>query len=188
MRRVKTEWEFALAKSILPEEIHALRKRLGLTQRDFGTLLGVSSKSVERWEAEDKPVTGPVVALARILWEYPQIVTRLQVPKREMPHRFWFCWRDYRCTLIDADVEKRRIQVKDFTLDHTKKAFGVVSRPSYEDFEELVAVRCGIGGGNSTQLKSVLKENGLTEYDPMVILRNTQGRLPDDEFSLIMEE
>ena len=163
MRRAKTELEFALAKNILPEEIHALRKRLGLTQKDFGALLGVSAKSVERWEADDKPVTGPVVTLARILWEYPQIVDRLQVPKREQPHRFWFCWKDYRCTLIDADDKKRQIQVKDFTLDHTKKAFGVVSRPSYEDFEELVAVRCGIGGGNSTQLKYVLKENGLTE-------------------------
>lgn len=188
MRRAKTELEFALAKNILPEEIHALRKRLGLTQKDFGALLGVSAKSVERWEADDKPVTGPVVTLARILWEYPQIVDRLQVPKREQPHRFWFCWKDYRCTLIDADDKKRQIQVKDFTLDHTKKAFGVVSRPSYEDFEELVAVRCGIGGGNSTQLKYVLKENGLTEYDPLAILRKTQGRLPDDEFSLIVEE
>ena len=187
MRRTKKELEFALAKNILPEEIHALRKRLNLTQRDFGALLGVSAKTIERWESEDKPVTGPVVTLARILWEYPQIVERLEVPKKEMPYRFWFCWRDYRCTLIDVDDKKRQIRVKDFTLDHTKKAFGVVSRPDYEDFEELVATRCGIGG-NSLQLKNVLKENGLTAYDPLVILRNTQGRLPDDEFSLIVEE
>src|ERR1035437_6829556 len=35
---------------LLPSEIRALRKRLGLTQREFGDLLQVGEKTATRWE------------------------------------------------------------------------------------------------------------------------------------------
>ena len=184
----KEPLEFALSEGITPEEIHALRRRLGLTQRDFASALGVSVKTIERWETDDKPVVGPVVTLARILWEYPQIIDRLTVPPLTMPHRYWYSWREYRCTLIDVDDRKRQIMVKDFTLDRSKKAFGVISAPTYEDFEELVAYRCGISGLDGAEVRRVFREKGLSEYDLVQLLRITGGRLASDEFSLILAE
>lgn len=186
--KTKGPLEFALSGGITPEEIHALRRRLGLTQRDFASVMGVSVKTIERWETDDKPVIGPVVTLARVLWEYPQIIDRLIVPPKTMPYRFWYSWKEYRCTLIDVDDRMRQIRVKDFTLDRGKKAFGVISSPTYEDFEELVAYRCGFSGLDGTELRRVLRENGLSEYDPVQLLRKTHGRLTVDEFSLTIEE
>lgn len=176
-----------LSESIRSEEILALRRRLRLTQRDFATVFGVSSKTVERWEAENKPVTGPIVTLARVLWEYPQIVDRLIIPPQTMPYRFWYCYRGYHCTLIDVDDKSRQIEVRDYTLERNKKAFSVISAPTYADFEELLAYRCGIAGLDGEQLRKTLLSYGLTRFDPLVILRETQGRLPNDEFSLTLE-
>jgi len=186
--KTKGPLEYALSSGILPQEIHALRRRLGLTQRDFAGATGVSAKTIERWETEDKPITGPIVTLARILWEYPQIIDRLIVPKKTAPYRFWYSWRDYRCTMIDVDDKKRQVEIKDFTLERSKKAFGVLTTPTYADFEEFAAYRCGITGHDGEELKRVLREHGLTKYEPLTILRKTQGRLPEDEFSLILEE
>ena len=43
--------EYARAHGLLtPDEVKALRKSLGLTQREFERLLGVSSPTVSRWE------------------------------------------------------------------------------------------------------------------------------------------
>ena len=46
------EKRFAIKETVSVEEVKMLRKKLGLTQRDFAGLLGCSKPTVERMERE----------------------------------------------------------------------------------------------------------------------------------------
>ena len=46
------EKKFAIKETVSAEEVKMLRKKLGLTQRDFAGLLGCSKPTVERLERE----------------------------------------------------------------------------------------------------------------------------------------
>ena len=61
---------YAVKHSIRAEDIRILRKKLKLTQKDFAKLVNVSQKTIERWESENRDITGPVTTLVHILNEY----------------------------------------------------------------------------------------------------------------------
>jgi DNA-binding transcriptional regulator YiaG len=47
-----------------PETFKAIRKEAGLTQSGLAALLGISdSRAIRRWEAGDRPISGPVSLL-----------------------------------------------------------------------------------------------------------------------------
>lgn len=50
-----------------PDQIRALRKRLGLNCADFGALIGVSGRTVEDWEQGRRKPTGPAVVLMQLM-------------------------------------------------------------------------------------------------------------------------
>lgn len=50
-----------------PEEIKALRKRLGITTDRLGTLLGVRGDTVRHWECGARRPGEPTVRLMRII-------------------------------------------------------------------------------------------------------------------------
>ena len=50
-----------------PNQIKALRARLGLNCADFGALLGVSGRTVEDWEQGRRTPGGPAVMLMQSL-------------------------------------------------------------------------------------------------------------------------
>ena len=52
---------FALKDYITSEDIKNLRKNLGLTQKEFASLVGTSKPTIERWEKENAKITGPIV-------------------------------------------------------------------------------------------------------------------------------
>ena len=54
---------YAVKHSIRAEDIRILRKKLKLTQKDFAKLVNVSQKTIERWESENRDITGPVTTL-----------------------------------------------------------------------------------------------------------------------------
>jgi DNA-binding transcriptional regulator YiaG len=60
------------------ERIHALRRKVGLTQEEFAHLLGCTTSSVNRWERGHK---GPS-RLARIALTQLEHTTRRRQPKR----------------------------------------------------------------------------------------------------------
>ena len=62
---------YAFSDEVTSEDIKRIRKKLSLTQVGFAQLANVSAKTVERWETEKKPITGPIVTLVKILNEYP---------------------------------------------------------------------------------------------------------------------
>ena len=58
---------FIIPEYTTAEEIKKIRKRLGLTQKDFAVLVSASKPTVERWERSDEKITGPIVTLIKML-------------------------------------------------------------------------------------------------------------------------
>ena len=57
-----------------PEEIRSLRKKLRLSVGMFATLLSVSEKTVEAWEAGTNVPSGPALRLMSMIIVYPDIL------------------------------------------------------------------------------------------------------------------
>jgi len=55
------------------EELHALRKSIGLTQEQAAEKFGVDIRSYRRWENGERGIPGPAVVLARILRKFPAL-------------------------------------------------------------------------------------------------------------------
>ena len=102
---------YAVKHSIRAEDIRILRKKLKLTQKDFAKLVNVSQKTIERWESENRDITGPVTTLVHILNEYPQIEENLRVPEKEYPIRLWYMFKSEICTIIDVDERGRKVKI-----------------------------------------------------------------------------
>lgn len=56
-----------------PEQIHAIRVRLGLKQREFAGILNVSDKTVKAWEQGINPPSGPALRLLQIAETHPEV-------------------------------------------------------------------------------------------------------------------
>lgn len=64
---VKVDWSVRLV---------AMREQMGLTQREFAALVGVSSKTLENWEQGRRSPTGPAGVLLTVLLREPEAVLR----------------------------------------------------------------------------------------------------------------
>lgn len=97
------EKRFAIKETVSAKEIKMLRKKLGLTQRDFARLLDCSKPTVERLEREGTVTKGPMALLIKLLDRDTEYIHSLEIPPRELPVRMWYMYKDTPCTLIDVD-------------------------------------------------------------------------------------
>lgn len=56
----------------------AMRERVGLTQKEFAAMVGVSSKTLENWEQGRRQPAGPASVLLTVLEREPDAVMRAQ--------------------------------------------------------------------------------------------------------------
>lgn len=56
------------------EDIVALRRFVGLTQKGFATALGISVHTLRNWEQGRRKPEGPALALLRIAARHPKVV------------------------------------------------------------------------------------------------------------------
>ena len=158
---------YAVKHSIRAEDIRILRKKLKLTQKDFAKLVNVSQKTIERWESENRDITGPVTTLVHILNEYPQIEENLRVPEKEYPIRLWYMFKREICTIIDVDERSRKVKIYN------------------EEYEEFLESRCF--PRQRDKIKLVLEDLNLPFYDPFMIIEKTEGRMAEDDFWIRIE-
>ncbi|MBR4248663.1 MAG: helix-turn-helix domain-containing protein [Verrucomicrobia bacterium] len=93
--------------------------------------------------------------------------------------RLVYMYRQFPCTFIDLDFMERKLWIHNRTDDMLHRAFGANEQPSWQDYQEFLKERCfPATRGNA---KSILKELGLLDYDPLQIVEKTQGRLADDD-------
>ena len=55
-------------------DLAALRKYLGLTQKQFSDRIGISIDTLQNWEQDRRQPDGPAKALLRILAKHPRLV------------------------------------------------------------------------------------------------------------------
>lgn len=168
---------------ISPEVMKKKRKALGLTQKEFADLIGVSRPTVERWETADKEITGPVVLLLELLT--PEYLNSNRIPEKTLPIRLWYMYKEKACTIIDVDDRKQLVRIKNFTKNRQFRAFGVNEEPDYEDYQEFLESRCF--PASRDKMKLILRDLNLPFYDPFMIIERTQGRMAEDDFWIKVE-
>jgi len=55
-------------------DLAALRKYLGLTQKQFASRIGISVNTLQNWEQDRRQPDGPARALLRLLAKHPRLV------------------------------------------------------------------------------------------------------------------
>ena len=92
--------------------------------------------------------------------------------------RMNFMNRDDLCTTIDIDFKHEQITIQNYTQQIPLRAFGVVDKPSWQDFEYFLEDRCF--PRTRDHAKELLREIGVPFYDPLLIIEQTQGRMEGD--------
>ena len=179
------ERKYALAEKLQSSDMKALRKKLGLTQRDFARLVNVSAKTVAYWESGKTEISGPIVTLVKILNENMEIAAKLEVSEKIYPLRLWYYYKNEVCTMIDVDERKRMVKVRNYTKNDMLKAFGRQTEITFEIYEEFLESRCFPRERDKLKLK--LKELDIPFYDPLMIIERTEGRMAEDEFWIKIE-
>ena len=159
--------KYNISDYITAEELKNFRKKINLTQKEFAELIGVSKPTIERWETSEKGITGPVVLLIDLLSEHDEWLETREIPEQKYPLRLWYMYKNKKCTLIDVDEVEQKIRIKNYVNNIMFRAFGANSNPTYEDYQKFLKSRCPF-------------------YDPMLIIRKTQGRMAEDDFWILI--
>jgi len=90
------------------------------------------------------------------------------------------------CSTIFADFTDRILSVENEDVNFVKTAFGNNKNPSWEDFQYFLEERCI--PRQRAGLREYLEALGLEEYDPLSIIKRTQGRMAEDQQWIKIEE
>ena len=179
------EKKFAINETASAEEVKMLRKKLGLTQRDFAGRLGCSKPTVERLEREGTATKGPMALLMKLLDRDAEYIQTLMIPPRELPVRIWYMYKDTPCTLIDVDEMQKIVHIRNYVDNIQFRAFGIKENPTIEDYNEFLESRCF--PRTRDKMKLVLRDLGIPFYDPYLIIQKTEGRMAEDDFWIRIE-
>lgn len=178
--------DYNVLEYITSDELKMFRKNIGMTQKEFAELMGVSKPTVERWENSDKKITGPVVMLVDMLSEHGEWLEERRVPERKCPLRLWYMYKDKKCTLVDVDDIGQKVFVKNYVDNIMFRAFGANEDPTYEEYKEFLKSRCF--PETRDKIKIQLEALGLPFYDPMMIIEKTKGKMAEDDFWILVEK
>ena len=177
--------KYVIPDKIYPEDIKNTRKSLSMSQREFAEFVGVSKPTVERWEAKDEPVSGPIAMVIDMLRRHPEYEKTIRVPQKEMPIRLWYYHESMVCTIIDVDEIRQLVEIHNYTDNLLFRAFGVIEHPSFQQYRDFLESRCF--PRDRDKQKIILKELGLPFYDPFLIIEKTEGRMSEDHFWIRIE-
>ena len=177
--------KYALPDHLDKDDIKRMRKKLQMTQNELAELLNVSVKTIENWEANDRPITGPVVLLSRILLETPEMAEYYLIPEKTAPLRLKYYWYNTLCTVIDVNMIQRKVKINNYTQNVLLCAFGGNQKPNYQDYEEFLESRCF--PETRDKMKIQLEELDIPYYDPLLIIEKTGGRVEGDPFRVEIE-
>ena len=59
-----------------PDDVRAIRYKLGQSQSEFATMIGVTLPMLQSWEEGKRVPDGPALALLRVAAKNPKIVAR----------------------------------------------------------------------------------------------------------------
>lgn len=92
--------------------------------------------------------------------------------------RLVFMYKQFPCTVIEADYLNKTVSISNRTDDIMHRAFGINENPAWEDYEDFLESRCF--PRMRPDIKLILKKMGVDSYDPYQMICRTQGRTYDD--------
>lgn len=91
------------------------------------------------------------------------------------------------CTILNVDYQNRTLTIENHTNQMIYRAFGIIENPTWEDYQRFLRDRCV--PETRHHLDWYLKAVGVDAYDPLTIIRKTQGRMAEDhQWIEIIEE
>ena len=114
----------------------------------------------------------------RIIISRPMDPARFRNPDHEQ-RTFLYYDGDMLCTRIYADFTDHTVCAENCTDNPVKTAFGKNALPTWDDFTAFLEERCV--PRQRAGLREYLEALGLGEYDPLAIVRKTQGRMAEDD-------
>jgi len=82
------------------------------------------------------------------------------------------------CTKIAANYTEQTVNIENYTSHIIRRAFGNNLNPTWDDFQTFLEERC-IPKSRSG-LKEYLETIGVDSYEPLEIIKKTQGRMAED--------
>lgn len=101
--------------------------------------------------------------------------------KRAQGHsliKFSYYDGDTLCTTIIADTSEHTLKIENYTDRMIKTAFGNNLVPTWNDLQRFLEERC-IPRARAG-LREYLETIGVEEYDPVEIIKKTEGRMAED--------
>ena len=95
-------------------------------------------------------------------------------------------YKQYICTIIDVNIIKQEVKIKNFTNNILFRAFGVNEKPTFLDYNDFLKSRCF--PETRDKIKLVLQDLDIPFYDPFLIIKKTEGRMAEDDFWIKIEE
>lgn len=92
---------------------------------------------------------------------------------------------DVLCTTIVADQTERVLKIENQTDYMIKTAFGNNIAPTWDDLQYFLEERCI--PRTRAGLREYLETIGVDEYDPVEIIKKTEGRMAEDDQWIKME-
>lgn len=89
------------------------------------------------------------------------------------------------CSIIFADFSDKTLKSENYTDNIVKTAFGNNHLPTWTDFENFLAERCI--PKERSGIREYLETIGVDEYNPIEIIKRTEGRMAEDEQWLKVE-
>lgn len=89
------------------------------------------------------------------------------------------------CTSICADFTDKTLVAENYTDNIVKTAFGNNDCPDWNDFMGFLEERCL--SKSRAGIREYLEAIGVSEYDPMEIIKKTAGRMAEDDQWIEME-
>lgn len=177
--------KFITPEFVTADDIKRVRKKLGLTQKEFAVLVNCSKPTIERWETSKEPITGPIVLLIYMLEHKPEYVENIKIPEKKYDLRLHYMYKDTVCTIIDVDEKRQLVRILNYTDKLMFRAFGCIENPSFEEYNEFLESRCF--PRTRDKMKLILNDMELPFYDPFMIIEKTEGRMAEDDFWIRIE-
>jgi putative transcriptional regulator len=177
--------KYVVNNRLTSEDIKRVRRLLNMTQKEFGSFVNSSTRTVENWESGNRNIKGPIVTLVELLLRHPEYAEKMELLPNKLKLRLIYMYENIVCTVIDVDELKRIVNIYNYIDNPLYRAFGTNTEPTFEDYEQFIESRCF--PESRDKIKFELKRLGIPFYDPILIIEKTEGRMAEDHFWIKIE-
>lgn len=155
-----------------PANLRGAGRKARFTEEDIKTLIRLYHEGITMEQLAQKYHTSRQT-ISRYL-----SAERRRFVDRNITMRMNYMHDEKLCTILDIDFRQRKVYITNKTDNLLQRAFGVVTEPTWEDFERFLEERCFPPG--RANAKDLLRALGIDYYDPLQIIEKTKGRMAED--------